>query len=83
MENKRCPNQPHGRRPPEKPGRAGHGGTPLNISEKKYLMGGQVGVDIYDTNNADTIDVAFELAKRSFCSDQSIETCHSRKRLKP
>jgi hypothetical protein len=23
------PNMPHGRRPPEKPGRAGHGGAPL------------------------------------------------------
>ena len=23
------PNKPHGRRPPEKAGRAGHGGTPL------------------------------------------------------
>lgn len=53
-----------------------------DISEKKYLLGGQVRVDIYDTNNANKIDVAFELAKRSFCSDQSIETWHSRKRLK-
>lgn len=45
-----------------------------DISEKKYLMGGQVRVDIYDTNNADKIDVAFELAKRSFHSDQRFET---------
>lgn len=45
-----------------------------DISEKKYLMGGQVRVDIYDTNNADKIDVAFELAKRSFYSDQRFET---------
>lgn len=52
-----------------------------DISEKKYLLGGQVRVDIYDTNNADKIDVAFELAKRSFYSDQCFET-GLRKRMK-
>jgi len=30
--------QPHGRRPPEKPGRAGHGGTPL--CDSKCTLGG-------------------------------------------
>jgi hypothetical protein len=29
MENMKCSNQPHGRRPPEKTGRAVHGGTTL------------------------------------------------------
>jgi len=32
--NERCSNKPHGRRPPEKPGWAGHGGTPL--AREKY-----------------------------------------------
>ncbi len=53
-----------------------------NISARKYKLGGLFRVDFSDTNNADKINVAFELAKRAFYSEQAFETWNLRSTLK-
>jgi|GEM_PF-4954488 len=57
-------------------------GKVRDISSRKYKLGGLFRVDISDTNNANEINIAFELAKRAFYSDRAFETWNLRSTLK-